>query len=168
MRNLLVILIVLSMVGCATPPAMYTFNPVVNIRADYDAVWSEVVECFAIGNLPISTIEKDSGLIVTEWMDARGRSNTKERFCDCGSAALEIPNWTRGKFSVFAKETNDGSVDLRVTCMFQQKRPFGDTWSIVHCNSTGFLEGLVQDYVRAKVEGTAPPEVPTFKPGNAS
>ena len=56
--------------GCASAPKTFNFNPVATIDAEYDDVWSAVVEYFAVSNLPIDTIEKDSGLIVTSWLDA--------------------------------------------------------------------------------------------------
>ena len=84
--------------GCATAPKEFAFDPTVTIDASYDAVWAAVVEFFAIGSLPIDTIEKDSGLIVTSWMDAgKGPHEENKDYCDCGSAGMGTKEWTRGK-----------------------------------------------------------------------
>ena len=152
--------------GCATPPKTYDFDPVAVVDADFDTVWSTLVEYFAISSLPIQTIEKDSGLIVTSWMNASsGYGEADERFCDCGGAGLAITHWTRGKFNVFAKSVGDGRTQLRVTCTYQQHRELLDTYGTVSCVSTGFLECQLHEYVRAKVGGGAVPPVPTFAPG---
>jgi len=155
--------------GCATAPKTYDFDPVAVIDADFDDVWSAVVEYFAISSLPIDTIEKDSGLIVTSWMDASGGyGGADERFCDCGSGGLTTYYWTRGKFNVFVKESAAGGVDLRVTCTYQQRRGVLDTNATVSCPSTGYLEMQLHDYIRAKVSGGVVPAVPTFTPGEMS
>jgi hypothetical protein len=162
---LVVILMCVLGIACATAPKKFSFNPVVTIEADYDAIWAAVVEYFAIGNLPIDTIEKDSGLIVTSWMDAGAGMAEDKRLCDCGGAGLASVYWSRGKFSVFVKKLDGGKADLRVTCTFQQKRKFMDAWNTVNCSSTGFLESRIHEYVKAKTTGAQLPEVPTFTPG---
>lgn len=161
--------IVCLMFGCATAPAKFTFNPVAELTGDFETVWSAIVEYFAIGNLPIQTIEKDSGLIVTSWMDASTISGSSEdkRLCDCGGSGLTSPRWTRGKFSIFVKRVAEGRIDLRVTCTYEQYRVFADAASTVLCNSTGYLEDGLHEYVRAKLAETAAPEIPTFKPGQS-
>jgi hypothetical protein len=133
---------------------------------DFDAAWAAIVEYFAITNLPIRTIEKASGLIVTEWLDA-GVGDEDGPYCDCGGSGLAVAHWTRGKFSVFLKDDGVGAVDLRVTCTYQQYRTFGDVDGMVDCNSTGYLETQLHSYVIANVEGSDVPEVPTFKPGHS-
>ncbi len=167
MRTVLVCLLVVAVAGCASAPPTYEFNPVVNIEGTFDVVWASVVEYFAIGNLPIKTIEKDSGLIVSDWMDAGepGLGKEDKTFCNCGGAGLNTQHWTRGKFSVFVKKVESGKMDLRVTCTYQQRRSFSDSYSTVNCNSTGALENQLHAYVEAKVYGTIAPQVPSFRPG---
>lgn len=169
MRYLLICIIALAVWGCATAPGNFNVTPVATIPGDFDAVWEAVIEYFAVANLPIATIEKESGLIVTDWMDASGRWGGAEdkSLCDCGGSGFFTQHWTRGKFSVFVKRTDTGAVDMRVTGSFQQRRSLADTYSIVNCNSTGYLERQVHGYVAAKVQGTDTPQVPTFRPGTS-
>ena len=44
------------LVGCATAPAKFEFDPVETVSGDYDRVWAALVEYFAIANVPIDTI----------------------------------------------------------------------------------------------------------------
>lgn len=173
MRKIVWIFSLALLFGCAIAPAKtYDFNPVANIDSDFEKVWTAVIEYFVVADLPIAMIQKDSGLIVTGWMNAADQSGKQEdkTICDCGmSLALSVSPWTRGKFSVFVKKLDDGSCDLRVTCTYQQYRTLGagERGEIVECNSPGGLEKIVQDYVLAKVQGNALPQVQVFKPGKA-
>ena len=153
--------------GCATPPKTYEFDPVIVIDSDFDSVWSAVVEYFAIGSLPIDIIEKDSGIIVSSWMNASGSNIGKEdkTYCDCGGSGLGIIHWSRGKFNVFVKPVADGGTELRVTCNYQQRRELMDVYKTVNCASTGYLEHQLHEYVSAKVQGVTPPGLPSFTPG---
>ena len=169
MRCVVVCVATLFLLGCAVaPPKEFQVNPVVTIPGDFDAVWPAVVEYFATTNLPIKTIEKDSGLIVTEWFDASekpGWGKEDKTLCDCGLAPKIVAlQWNRGKFSVFVKQTSAGEIALRVTCAYQQLRTFLDEYRVVNCNSTGYVESQLHQYVMARVTGVATPEVPTFKP----
>jgi len=159
------IALLLQTCGCATAPKKFDFNPVAAIPGDFDAVWAAIVEYFAVANLPIATIEKDSGIIVSDWVDASRRPGGAEdkRLCDCGTAVLVIPMWTVCKFNVFAKRSVAGTVEVRVTCSYRQCRLLGESCWTVNCNSTGRLERQLQEYVRARVRGSAPPEVRVMK-----
>ncbi len=173
MRRVATILAVaglLAVGGCATPPANYDFDPVAVIDADFDAVWSAAVEYFAVSGLPIDTIEKDSGLIVSSWMDASEPNSYNEdtRFCDCGGEGIATILWSRGKFNVFAKSATGGGTELRVTCTYQQRRELMEEFTTVNCASTGYLEKMVHDFVEATVEGSSVPRVPTLTPGESS
>ena len=166
-RICVTLLILLFVSGCATAPKKYDFNPVCSLEGSYDEVWNALVEYFAIANLPINTIEKDSGLIVTSWMDASSGAGSEDKtICDCGGSGIAIPQWSRGKFSVFVKVTPSGTVDLRVTCTYQQGRKFMDAFATVVCESTGHLENNIHEYVRARATGLESPDIPIFSPGH--
>ena len=161
MRYLLIFVTALTVWGCATAPLKFDFNPVATIPGDFDVVWSAIIEYFAISNVPITTIEKDSGIIVSDWMDASAQRSRAEdeTFCSCGRAGVATIWWTRVRFSVFAKRTDAASVDVRVTCLYQQHRQFADLYATGNCNSTGYLERQLHEYVMAKVQGSPAPEV---------
>lgn len=69
-RSLLLVVSVLMLTSCGARFVPKTFNyPAKNtsqpIHLSYDKVWSGVVDFFAENNIPISTIEKSSGLIIS-------------------------------------------------------------------------------------------------------
>lgn len=155
--------------SCATAPKVHIFDPIANLNGDYDTAWDAIVEFFAVSSLPISTIEKDSGLIVTDWMDASGSSGGTEggQFTDCGGSGITVQIWTRGKFNVHLTEAAPGRIQLRVTCTYQACRIFGEARAVINCNSTGFLEKALHEYVRARLSGDPVPEVDVFLPAPA-
>jgi len=157
----LALLVVIVDAGCApTPPETYEFDPITVVNADYGAVWDAVVEFFVLSGLLVDVAEKESGLVVTSWMNAsRLRSGPEDKtYCDCGSPGSNPGAvWTRGKFIILLKPAAVGGTELRVTCLYQQRGGFG------RCSSTGYLEGLVHVYVHAKIKGEEAPQVPSLR-----
>ena len=160
MKTIIIPLLALILCGCAAGslPQTYEFNPTATITTDYDAAWGALIEYFAIASLPIETIEKDSGLVVTSWMDAANTS-----YCDCGSPGMATAPWTRGKFNVFVQDTPEG-IKVRVTCTYQQQIQFLDYVTVNNCNSTGELEAQLHNYIQARTSKQPLPDVPTFAP----
>jgi hypothetical protein len=135
--------------GCATAPKPRTIVNAFDYQNDYDAVWSATVETFAELNLPIDNMEKDSGLITTDWIDFTGSGN--EAYCDCGGLGLAIENSRQGKFNVFVKQAGTGS-SVKVNCMYQQTASLGDTRANRNCLSTGGLEARIAESIREKLK----------------
>ncbi len=162
-----------TMFGCAVAPMKtYDFNPVARVEADFETVWAAATEYFVVAEIPIDMMQKDSGLIAGGWMNTADEKGEREdkTICDCGPMyADQVSRWTRGKVTVLVQKAGDGSCDLRVTCSYEQHRTpsQADRREIVKCNSTGYVEKAVQDYVLAKVQGAAPASVRAFKPGKA-
>ncbi|WP_453978583.1 hypothetical protein [Brevundimonas sp. Marseille-Q4549] len=130
--------------GCATAPAII---PIENSRAiplSKDAVWSNLVEYFAGGNIAIKTIEKDSGIIYAERMFARG--NELSAYADCGTDAMSAPVGGAADLNVFVRETGTG-VTATVNARFRQTRASGWTGTVssTDCASLGSLERVILD-----------------------
>ena len=110
--NLLLALQLMLVVGCATAPGKYSVVKDFPHSADYDKVWSAVIDTFAELNLPIANLEKASGLITTDWGEVPGE------FCDCGKPGLAQQSAPEGKFNVFVRKFNDhnGQDQHQVPC----------------------------------------------------
>lgn len=142
-------LMIFVFAGCATAPKPRTIVKAFDFTNDYDAVWSATVETFAELNLPIDNMEKDSGLITTDWIDFTGTGN--DVYCDCGGLGLAIENSRQGKFNVFVKEAATGST-VKVNCTYQQTASLGDTRVNRNCVSTGGLESIVAESIGDKLK----------------
>ena len=55
-----------GLAGCATPAQTFQFDNQRLVDDSYDAVWDRAINVLANNNLPIKTLEKDSGIIVAE------------------------------------------------------------------------------------------------------
>jgi hypothetical protein len=129
--------------SCAVAPAPRQIKNTFFIEKSFDDVWTAVIETFAEMTLPIMNMEKDSGLITTDWIDFTG-SKGKE-YCDCGKLGINIEIKRIGKFNVFVKKLNN-ACEIRITCSYQQiYEPISFSGKAVSqykrdCISTGKLE----------------------------
>lgn len=115
------------------------------IEKPFDSVWQAVIETFAELNLPILNIEKDSGLITTDWIDFIRKENMD--YFDCGKLGMNIEKSRSGRFNVFVKRLGDNSCEIKINCTYQQEYYFPDLLGTGkeytdtrQCISTGKLE----------------------------
>jgi hypothetical protein len=142
--------VIFLFVSCATAPKPREIINSFPIEKPYDAVWQAVVETFAELQLPIMNMEKDSGLIVTDWIDFTGQKNTD--YCDCGGLGINIEVNRVGKFNVFVKKVTDNSCEAKINTMYQQTIKFSDVISKRKCVSTGNLEAQFYKLVNDKLK----------------
>jgi hypothetical protein len=134
--------------SCATAPVPRQIVNSFQIDKPFDLVWSAVIETFAELQLPIMNMEKDSGLIVTDWIELVGQDNSG--YCDCGGLGINIEVNRVGKFNVFVKKASGDSCEIKINTSYQQTIKFGDLVSKRNCISTGKLEKEFFDLVSSK------------------
>ncbi len=144
-----VALISTLLVACASGPAPRTVVNTFPLEGDYDTIWSAVVETFSDLQIPIDNMEKDSGLITTDWIDFTGQTN--EDYCDCGGLGINIEVSRTGKFNVFVKKVTENTFEMKVNCMFEQVYRFGENAYKRKCVSTGNLEQEMYNLVISKL-----------------
>ena len=150
MRKALGAALAVALVGCATlqPPAAVEPMKDVYVRAPFDSVWTRAVAFFADARVPISTIDRSSGLIASRAFTLDFAQ--LQLWGDCGSAngkpLLEQVNAAvmRGSadFNVLVKPAGD-STAVRVNVGIQGSRmnPFaGNSFTPDHCVSSGAFE----------------------------
>jgi hypothetical protein len=105
----------------------------------------------------MSSLDKDSGCIATEWLDFSEKST--EDYCNCGGSGVSVneqlvrlqdDRTLEIKCDVILKETG-GGVSLKVNVCYHVTRFFGETSKQVKCVSTGKLEQRVHELVKAKL-----------------
>lgn len=150
MKAKLLVLGIISLfaIGCATAPTPRTITKSFPVESDYDSAWSALIETFAELQLPIDNMEKDSGLITTDWIEFTGQTN--EDYCDCGKLGINIEINRLGKFNVFVKKSTENSCQMTVNSMWEQTYQFGDDVYKRKCVSTGNLEREIYDLVATK------------------
>lgn len=140
----------LALVASASGPKRHKFENSSVTAASYDATWSAVIEVFASHNWPIQNMEKDSGLITTDWMSLDGY----EHGADCGSAPLASKNGRGVRFNVLVREA-DGGARVTVNTTMREARSFDGNHFMVDCQSTGALEAAVHGMVDSTVATSA-------------
>ena len=158
-----------ALVGCAVSmenPCLYVMQPEdfedsQTFSASFDKIWEALVDSISDMEFPIESIEKDSGLITTGFVNlgefhietpqsnAWKRDWTTHPYVTCDSKdCLDIPGTVRGKLSCVVTE-NDAGVRIRVNTHFegQKKRTnfatMASTYDWVNCNSTGEVEAMI-------------------------
>ncbi len=138
------ILLGLLLSSCSTYKAAktYTFDKTQVYSQDFDQVWSGIIEWFAEKNIPIRTIEKASGLIVTEY-----GLRVSDDICDCGqNGTYQKVKERTASFNVFVRKVEAGT-RVTITLFCSSKLSTSDLYgsgpasiSDVDCNSTGMIE----------------------------
>jgi len=176
MRNLFsAIGIVLLMTSCADllpkfiPPQPRQIQNTFPVDKPFDSVWQAVIEAFAELNLPIDNLERDSGLITTDWINFQ-EQNPENGYCDCGKVLIpqsSSPDWimgrpikeedvtaktyttfkVRGRFNVFVKESEQGPCEIKINSIFETDF---DTEQ-KSCLSTGRLEASLYKIIQKKL-----------------
>lgn len=136
-----------ALAGCSLqPPKMYPAPESLTIAASFGRTWDAVVEHFATSSVPIRTIERSSGIIVTDQMgvardDASGWS-------DCGTDGLGgTSRANRASYNLLVRGDSSTST-IRVTATFTSTigvSPYG-------CTSTGAYERELMQFVKARAE----------------
>ena len=157
-KGFLVILVVMA--GLATivassgaPPAKYTFQSRVEYQKPFDEVWEAIIASFAATNVPIKTIEKSSGIIVSDHMKVPFTDKPvaiyESDYCDCGSPqALSVFTEMLGSYNIFVRRFGSDSVSIQVNASFKaiEFNTMNKISSSRECNSKGTLEAkLLKD-----------------------
>ena len=145
-------LVCLFLFGCATAPKPRQITNAFPIEKPFDDVWQAVIESFAELQLPILNMEKDSGLITTDWIDFTGQKNTD--YCDCGGLGMNIEIKRIGRFNVFVKRVATSSCEIQINSMYEQTVDETMSSRIYKrkCVSTGKLEADMYRLIKSKLD----------------
>lgn len=158
--------------GCGPPPAPVTAQPVekeVVLSAPFEAVWSQAVEWFATHNIPIKNLDKDSGLIATEYalsmQDAGSVMLCPKSEAPAGGRVEQVDH--RGNFNVIVRRHGPNETRVSVNAFFgctanayEYETIFSPDMRVtsrtrVDCPSTGALEARLLARLK-KVPPSAP------------
>lgn len=144
--------------SCATvPPQQYNFQSTRVIDKKFNEVWEAIIASFAETNTPIKTIEKDSGIIVSE--DLRVSFNFDginyySEFCDCGKpGGLNMYKQMLGSYNIFARKIADEQTAVQINTTFKasvwQGKNFLD-W--ISCSSKGLFEATLLGKIESNLK----------------
>ena len=147
MKWLLTGVMLLASTACASGPIARDFDDVADYRgASFTEVWDLVINVLHDRNWVIDNLERDSGIIATDWM-----RDVDVSYEDCGSAGFRASDSDHtGRVDVAVRETDDG-VSITVTTSWQAVRNSSSSIGIVQCLSTGILERELHEEVRRQL-----------------
>jgi hypothetical protein len=147
MRWLLTTVVLLTSTACASAPVARDFDDVSDYRAvSFTEAWDAVVDMSADQNWAIDILDRDSGLISTEWTIADNAAHI-----DCGAPGFRATHIDpMGRFDVVVRETDNGA-SLTVTTSWRVTRNSANSLGGVECLSTGVLERELHDGVRRRL-----------------
>ena len=138
------------LISCSSyePPRDYTVQKEATINKSYDITWQNVVDYFATHNTPIKTMDKNTGLIATDYNLTVSEAL---KYMDCGTAGNSIGAHQRiesqsGNFNILLKKIDDNSTKITVNVFFNSMlNTLNDNGITVNsekinCNSKGVLE----------------------------
>lgn len=156
--RMIIIMAVLVLTGCATPPLTYDFSPESSYKSSKDIVWAGVMSFFSEGNIQIKTLEKDSGVVYAENTYTSANSSLIDQFADCGKYPAMTPIGGLAGFNIFVSQSpKKENVTVRVNTNFKKSWFFssalvGNITESIVCNSRGTLEKTILDHIHAYVD----------------
>ncbi len=159
-------IIFIFFVGCVAVPPSHQSIRKSQVFADTDpaVVWSSIINLFAENNWTITTLEKESGIIVSDWIHFS--MFEAEDLADCGR-----PNWSsfpKGRslrFNLYLKTTGQNP-ELIVNSHFWEKRKNWVTGVefTAPCVSLGVLESTVLSQIFNQIQSSIKDPVITGGP----
>jgi hypothetical protein len=135
-------------VACYQPPPPVAPRPVVPIAASFDHTWNAVIDIFADNSIPIQSMERASGFIVSREMSPI----PDDSWADCGSGGINTVRLRAASFNVVVRGDSTSS-SVRITTRFVGTVQFADNVRTTECSSNGIWERALEKKVKSKAEG---------------
>ncbi|MBB3140219.1 hypothetical protein ACGTN6_00955 [Halomonas sp. THAF12] len=147
----------LTLAGCAgpsvMPPNTSTGNQTEAYSADFDSVWEGAVDWFAVNNIPIKNIEKDSGIIGSEYTLGANYSQIDCGTVNPGAMHILLNQNVVANINVLVRETSAGTT-VQPNVFGHGTAMLRDNWNgmpvqlrLDNCVSTGELERSLHQYL---------------------
>ena len=154
MKILSLILIFLMIIGCST--TKITQPRIIDTKifpSSYDEVWQSLVSSLALMSLPIASIEKDSGLITTNFVIfASGILADNEIKRISVRPSIMLGTWSQGRYilSVFVEKLDTNSTKVRITSHIEAyENNVSYSWYV--CHSKGVIERQIFNSIESKL-----------------
>jgi hypothetical protein len=138
----------LTVAACVPPqePEVAAKPADLSIAAPFDRTWNAVVEHFAMNSIPIRTLDRSSGLIVTDDMRVPGKPTEQARWAVCSTGFGMKFGPTVGSYNVLIRG-DSSKATVRVTARWEDTgRPANV------CQTTGVYEGNLAAAIRQRAE----------------
>ena len=126
--------------ACASAPRNYSFDNSFLASASYDDTWEMVVDAVSTTGWPPSAVEKESGLIATDWQDLDLLE--REELIDCGGSGIGVHRNPQLQLSVTVRAESEGASRVTVNVAARTEFTLGSEATTLTrtCVSTGAVE----------------------------
>jgi len=140
-------------IGCATVPVRPTIQDTQIINAPFDKVWEALVATLAEMGLPIESIEKESGIVTTDFVIfASGLATEKVlgKVAVYPTSLLYIWSTARYKLSIFAIKKGEDATKVKITTHIEAyESNVTHNWMV--CYSKGVIEKRIFESIKMKI-----------------
>lgn len=142
--------------GCATTTQMVKpdIQNSSTIQASYDKVWGALMATLAEKAYPIESVEKESGLITTKFVNfASGYGANKEIKRVSQRPSVFMGTWNQGRYtlSIFVNSKDNIATDIKITAHIEAyENNMTNSWHI--CQTKGVVESDILQAVSSKLE----------------
>jgi len=132
--------------GCTTykPPPPPTPRDASLVTASMGQTWDAVIDLFATRNIPIRTIERASGLIVTDALRVGQEGNT---YASCGTVNGKVLAPDRATYNVLVRGDSNMATVRTTVLWTRTEEPV-----VPECTSTFIWERALETDVKARAE----------------
>jgi hypothetical protein len=135
-------LLLLLLSACMTLPPPVEREPTV-VAANFDATWNAVIDMFASRNVPISTMDKNSGFIASNNLQA-GAAGYPPVYVCVTEFGMQVPA-SLATYNVVVRPVGDRTT-VKTTISWQGA-------GLNRCATTGEWENTFETAVKTKAEG---------------
>ena len=112
-----VLLAATGIAACVTPAQTFQYDNSRDVTASYDTTWERTITVLASNNLPIKTLEKDSGIVVAEnelvSVASMGES------VSCPSSMLATPIGGVMNYNILVRKTGEETSNVTINTRYQ-------------------------------------------------
>ena len=147
-------IIILSLLGimqiysCATPAQRHNFINYRDTQKEFDGLWDSIISLYSTFDFPILTLEKDSGIIVSDWFRMGDKDSAS---LDCGNPGLAITLGREAKITVTVRRF-EGKRKITAKGQYKELRQFDGRQFYATCFSTGVLEKAILSAIENNTE----------------
>jgi len=144
-----------TLTGCAgfTPPAPAPVRQPQAVAASFEKTWNAVIDILGDNNIPVTTIDKNSGFVVAERASIPSTSKADHDFamtladCGKGSTGLTFPP-TTARYNIVVRPVADGAT-VKATATY---RRIVGSLGAANCSSRGTFESQLESEIKKRAE----------------
>jgi len=152
--RIVIALVLVLLSGCAAETQISDVPAVHNTEiftASTDRTWKALVETLAEDSYPIQAIEKESGLITTDFVSVAGPSTTFLREISNSSCGLCSFSRVRYSLSCYVSESGPNTTRVKLKAHVEGfERLWAGDWRVLE--SSGGIEKKVLDSMRERIQ----------------